>query len=210
MWMVGINLVVLFSSLSIFQLSLQRTLSISAVNSFVLNFLLTPSLFLSIGIWYDIQWAMQICWFLSIFFATLAFASLSLTRFRIPIFIGAMLLSWLSLSSNIIGAAFLIIALGSWTGTLKKTEAILVLGLSSALTLAGSRLAEIIPPIDPLAAGWPIDFHNILNHALEILLLGSTTLTTWLVTPIGILLPTNEKYFLNLEIGYLNIESLIY
>lgn len=195
LWMVCINIVIFYWALIIFQMPLLRTNCVSTKMRILVNFLLAPSLFLSIGIWYDLQWAMQICWFLSIFFASLAFLSLRLTRLRKQLFMCTFLLSWLSLSSNIIGVAFLVVALGFWSNTLKKIEALTVLGLSGILTLIGSRIAEMNPPIDPLAAGWPIDFQNVINNAWEILLIGSATLTTWLVTPLGIFLPSSEALF---------------
>jgi hypothetical protein len=194
-WMIYINIVVFFASLMFFiqpLLSVNQSIETSIP---LLKFFLAPSLLLSVGIWYDLQWAMQICWFLSILFASLAFASLKLQKFRTPIFTCLFLLSWLSLSSNIIGASFLIVALGFWTSVLRKIEATIIIFLSGILTLIGSRLALINPPIDPLAAGWPIDFQKIIDNAWEILLLGSTTLTAWLVTPIGILLPSSESWF---------------
>jgi hypothetical protein len=194
-WMIYINIVVFFTSLMFFMQPLLGVNQGFESRIPLLKFFLAPSLLLSIGIWYDLQWAMQICWFLSILFASLAFASLRLQKFRTSIFTCLFLLSWLSLSSNIIGAAFLIVALGFWTSVLKKIEATIIVVVSGMLTLIGSRLALINPPIDPLAAGWPIDFQNIIANAWEILLLGSTTLTAWLVTPIGILLPSSESWF---------------
>lgn len=166
------------------------------------------SLLFSTGYIYDIQWAMQICWFLSVFFGATALIALQLNSYRFIFFALSITLSWLSLSSNIIGVAIFVTAIAIWKSNLKIRDGIFVIAICGCLFFTGFILARYFHPIDPNAYGIPVEFGVILDNWIEIVQLTGVIATTWLLSPLSINSTLSGKGFQNLGEHVYNHQDL--
>ena len=162
----------------------------------------------SVGFLYDIQWAMQICWFLSIFFGATAICSLHLSRFRNLFFAISILLSGLSLSSNIVGVVILVSAVGIWRKKLKPKQVICTITSGLCLFLTGYMLAKFAHPIDPNAYGSPVDFEKIFNEPMQVIKLTCVIAFSWLLSPISVSSTSSQSGFFSLGSWVSSISSL--
>lgn len=157
----------------------------------------------SVGFLYDIQWAMQIAWFLSIFFGATAICSLHLLRFRNLFLAISILLSWLSLSGNIVAVAIFVSAIGVWKKKLSTKHVFFTITGGFCLFLAGYILAKNAHPIDPNAYGYPVNFTNVFNNPMKVIELTCVIAVSWLLSPISVSSVSSQSGFLSLgsEVG---------
>lgn len=172
------------------------------------------SLISSAGVLYDIQWAMQVCWFLSILFGAFALFSLNLLRNQYLFLALSLFLSWLSLSSNIIGIAILISAIGIWKSKLTFKQVSLILVSSFCLFFIGYIVAKNSHPIDPNAYGSPIDLIAISKNFYLVIELTGVLAMSWLLSPISVFSTSSQSRFYSLgsnidSVSHLNLVVLL-
>jgi hypothetical protein len=165
----------------------------------VVGLFMVASVFSSSGIWYDLQWGMQICWFLAVFFGVLASTvTLKSTRSYVRFYF-FILLSWLSLGSTSIAIFFIVIPLSLQRNKLNVIHANVYFFISLFLTYMSSKLAFIFPPVDSRAAGWPTNFAVLFEQTWDIIRWTLATTITWLISPMSLFLPSQA--ISNLSVG---------
>ena len=151
--------------------------------------------FTSTGMWYDLQWGMQICWFLAVLFGVWASTVvLNNTQSYIK-FYSLILLSWLSLGSTSIAIFFLVSGLSLRRNNFNRKHTLIYLLVSIVLTFFSSRLALFFEPIDKTALGWPTNVSVIFEQTGEVAKWSLATAVVWLATPILFFLPTDASNY---------------
>lgn len=162
----------------------------------------------SVGFLYDIQWAMQVAWFLSIFFGATAICSLHLLRYRNFFLAISILLSWLSLSSNIVAVVIFVSAVGVWKKKLSTKEVFFIITGGFCLFLTGYTLAKHAPPIDPNAFGHSVNLANVFDNPMRVIELTCIVAVSWLLSPISVSSVSSQSGFISLATEVASIPSL--
>jgi hypothetical protein len=150
----------------------------------------------STGMWYDLQWGMQICWFLAVLFGVWASTVVLHNTQSYIRFYSLIFLSWLSLGSTSIAIFFLVSGLSLRRNNFNRKHTLIYLLVSIALTFLSSRLALFFEPIDKTALGWPTNFSVIFEETWEVSRWSMATAITWLATPVLFFLPTDAANYI--------------
>jgi hypothetical protein len=152
------------------------------------------------GIIYDIQFAFQVAWFLSILSIVLGcwlIGRKGWSAWWYPAFIAV---SFLFLASPTLPASILGVALirlqrtnnGVERRVLRISWEFASITTGVALTGAGFLISSAFPPNDPYAAGEPIHPIFLLHHLGPIAATIFSTTTTWILTPVGIVTNSSD------------------
>ena len=151
------------------------------------------------GVQFDVMWGFQVCWLLSILLAVLGPYLVQKGSIRPVTSVGFLLLSWLSMGSNIIPSSLLFMSLMLLIN--KKpfklawiTNFLLVSIAALSLTLIGIVIARLNPSIEPLAQPSGVQLPGSLADVasgLGEVLAGSIL---WLVTPISLILGIRPNF----------------
>ena len=150
------------------------------------------------GVQFDVLWGFQVCWLLSVFFVVLGPYLVQRESIKPLTSLSFVVLSWLSMGSNVIPSTLLYLALMFLIKRrpLKFGWIINFLVLSAAalvLTLTGVIIARLNPSVEPLAQPSGVQLPGSLADVaagMGEVLAGSIL---WLITPVSLLLGTRPN-----------------